>query len=446
MQNKSIGPEQQAWLLEQSKYWLEQNIINEQQAQTINGLYQKQLPEHKSSLASAILASIGALLIGGGVILLFAHNWEHLGKVARTLFSFLPLVLAQLLCFYVYRKKFTAVGWREAAATLVFFAVAASIALIGQTYHIYGDLERFVLSWLLLGLPLIYLMRSNMVLILSTVLIVWLCTFQGKPYWLFFLALMPYWLYSFRRERNASFYWSTWLAAFGFAMALIISAIWRQSLISLYPLIFLLLMSSVYYLAGKLIFGFDEHGFWKNPLVSLGAIGIGCFSLLLSNNTYGLGWYYRTRSISDGFNSYLDAALLFVALAFLIFAVVRYGKSLQLYQLLLAAIGLVGIIALFEFAQWLNWLPWLGVVMNLFILVAASLIIIRAVEQGRALLLNAGLLWLSGLILLRFFDSDLSIFSKGMAFIFIGSAFIGVNVWFNRQHNKQLSAEGAADE
>jgi hypothetical protein len=36
-------------------------------------------------------------------------------------------------------------GWREGTATFLVFAVGAAIALIGQTYHLPGDLGSFLL-------------------------------------------------------------------------------------------------------------------------------------------------------------------------------------------------------------------------------------------------------------------------------------------------------------
>ena len=40
---------------------------------------------------------LGAVLIGGGIILLLAHNWEQLGRPARVAVAFAPLVLSQAL-------------------------------------------------------------------------------------------------------------------------------------------------------------------------------------------------------------------------------------------------------------------------------------------------------------------------------------------------------------
>lgn len=443
---KKISLEKQKWLLQESQGWVESDIISSQQHQAINDLYQAELEESESTnWATNILVALGALLIGGGITLLFAHNWEHLGKGARTVLSFLPLVLSQALCIYTFKAKFSSIAWREAGATLVFMAIAASIGLIGQTYHIYGDLERFVFTWFLLGLPLMYLMRSSMVMILLTILICWLCTFQGKVYWLLFLLILPYWIYSYRKQRNMAFYWALWLAAVGFAVALMISSAYRYSLLTLYSLPFLITMASAYYLLGKLLFGFENYKFWKNPLTSLGAIGVGIFSLILSFPEASVSYnrsYHEKYTLN--FPAYLDLAIFFLALTFIIFGLIRYRKQLELYQTFILAMGLTGLLALLDFADIISLESWLGWLFNLIIIVTSGAIIFRSAEQGRTLALNGGLLWLSTLILLRFFDSDMSILWKALAFILIGSSFIGINVWFSRKQ-KQLAKTEASN-
>ncbi len=441
------------WLQSQLQNWLSQSIISDEQAQQIQAGYQfdNELDGASSNAwTTGILVALGAVLIGGGIIMLFAHNWEHLGKGARTFLSFLPLVLAQALCIYSFKKRFQSASWREASATLTFMAIAASIALIGQTYHIYGDLERFVLTWFVLGVPLAYLMRSNAVMVLATILVVWLCTFQGKPYWLLLITLIPLWVYFYNNQRSGGFYWSSWLATAGFAIALMISATFRHTPLSFYPITSLLLMASAFYGLGKKLFGFDNHSFWKNPLSSLGAIGIGIFSIVLSHNESWAWWGSSWHRIEiSGFADYLDLLLVFIAIGIIVWLLISHWKKFKLYQRLLLMVGLMSVFAILHFAQWFSSFGVLVLIigMNLFVLLTATLIIVRAVEQNRALLLNAGLLWLSSLILMRFFDSDVSILIKGFAFILIGCGFIGMNIWFNRQRKKSplIAKEGAYD-
>ncbi|MCX7009694.1 MAG: DUF2157 domain-containing protein, partial [Kiritimatiellaeota bacterium] len=74
--------------------------------------------------------------------------------------SFLPLVLAQGLVAWVMVNRPQSLAWREGTGALLFLMIGASISLVAQTYNISGDLPRFILTWALLGLPVVYLLKA----------------------------------------------------------------------------------------------------------------------------------------------------------------------------------------------------------------------------------------------------------------------------------------------
>ena len=108
-----------------------------------------------------VFGIFGAILVGLGIILLVAHNWDDLSRTTKSFFAFLPLVVGQILCGFVLIKKTDSVAWRESATAFLFFSVGACISLITQIYNIPGNLSSFLLTWMLLCLPLVYLMRSS---------------------------------------------------------------------------------------------------------------------------------------------------------------------------------------------------------------------------------------------------------------------------------------------
>jgi uncharacterized membrane protein len=75
--------------------------------------------------------------------------------------AFLPLLTGQLLCAWARWKKHNSAAWQESSTAFLFWGIGASIALISQIYHIPGDTGPFLLSWMLLCLPLIYLMKAS---------------------------------------------------------------------------------------------------------------------------------------------------------------------------------------------------------------------------------------------------------------------------------------------
>ncbi len=98
---------------------------------------------------------LGALLVSLGIILLVAHNWDDLSRFSKTIFAFIPLLVGQGMCAYTLIKKKNSAAWRECSAVVLFFAIATSISLVSQTYHISGTMSGFLLTWMLLAAPVI---------------------------------------------------------------------------------------------------------------------------------------------------------------------------------------------------------------------------------------------------------------------------------------------------
>ncbi len=121
----------------------------------------------------AVCAVFGALLIGGGVILLLAHNWEQLSRGERALIALSPLVAAQVLAGWVLLRREASTAWREGSAILLALMVATAVALVDQTYHTGGDLESFLWRWSLLLAPLPWLLNSTGVAMLFLGALTW---------------------------------------------------------------------------------------------------------------------------------------------------------------------------------------------------------------------------------------------------------------------------------
>ena len=77
----------------------------------------------------------------------------------KSCISFLPLLIGQAATAFSLLKKPTDKAWTEPSAVFLFFAVRASMALISQIYNIPGNFSVFVLSWMLLCLPLVYIIN-----------------------------------------------------------------------------------------------------------------------------------------------------------------------------------------------------------------------------------------------------------------------------------------------
>ncbi|MES2486248.1 MAG: DUF2157 domain-containing protein [Bacteroidota bacterium] len=148
------------------------SIISQQTAQDIERYYAAKQQPSSGNLLLTIFGIVGSALVGLGIILIFAHNWDDFTKPVKAGLAFLPLVIAQGLAAWCILKKKGA-AWKESAATLLFFAVGACIALIAQIYNLPGDMATFLCTWTLLCLPLAYVLQSQMSTIITIVFATW---------------------------------------------------------------------------------------------------------------------------------------------------------------------------------------------------------------------------------------------------------------------------------
>jgi len=135
---------------------------------------------------AAIVGTLGALLIGAGVVAFVGANWELMPRIAR-----FGLLIASLTLAYGTAALLAAREMRvfaESALLVAGLVFAAAIALVGQTYHLSGDFAAAVLLWEI-GILGAALMTGSATL---TVL-----ALAGAGYWtwlnVFDLELVPHW-------------------------------------------------------------------------------------------------------------------------------------------------------------------------------------------------------------------------------------------------------------
>ncbi|UCC68005.1 MAG: DUF2157 domain-containing protein [Armatimonadota bacterium] len=161
--------------------WRREGLVQPEQAQGIlarYGLLPGETPRtlHRSRIVS-VVALLGSILVGVGVILLIGSNWEHLPKWFR-LALLTGATAGSYHAGYIMRfqsRKYPKVGM--ALLLLGSLLWGASIFLIGQMYHMGsgGGERKAVLYWLVGVLPLAYVLLSPLHLALSLVIgSVWL--------------------------------------------------------------------------------------------------------------------------------------------------------------------------------------------------------------------------------------------------------------------------------
>src|SRR5688572_18950180 len=220
---------------------IQAQVIDEEIAQRIKDYYDKQ-PSQNANRLFVVFGILGALLVGMGIVLIIAHNWDDFSKVIKLTIGFLPLLIGQAVAAVVILRKNDQRAWREGSAVILFFGVAISISIVSQVYNIEGDLAGFLLIWMCLTLPIIYILRSSAAAMLFIIGITWYACETGyfrypytdaSPYWILFVLVLPFYYVEFLKKKvqNNFYHFITWLLVISLTICLGIFAVLAGELI-----------------------------------------------------------------------------------------------------------------------------------------------------------------------------------------------------------------------
>ncbi len=379
-----------------------------------------------------ILCSIvGALLIGLGIILLFGHNWQELSRPVRAVLSLLPLMIGQALAVWVVLKKPESQALKEGTAMFLSLMVGSSIALISQTYNIPGDTPSFILTWMLLIVPLTYLMKSTMpATIFVAGISAWVFNFWDEPltaflFWPLLAVVVPHFIWSLRQEK-----YTIRATILALVMAVGICVGTHFTLGRSWPGSWIVTYSSLisgFYLLGAWEFkGVSTN--WQKPFQILGGLGIFIMMFML---TFRFPWesisgkYWRAMYEVSSWASIPDHILTFLLVAGALLIFYQYAKRQDWMRTLFGALPLLALIG-FAFGGTSTVFPVL--LFSAFLLAVSAFRLMTGIRTNNLSVINTGMLMLSALVLSKFFDSEINFVLKGLVFIFIGAGFLATNI------------------
>jgi len=85
---------------------IQAKVITEETAQRIKDYYDHQ-PSQSANRLFIVFGILGSLLVGMGIVLIIAHNWDTLPKIAKLVVGFSPLFIGQVISGYVLIKRLT---------------------------------------------------------------------------------------------------------------------------------------------------------------------------------------------------------------------------------------------------------------------------------------------------------------------------------------------------
>lgn len=405
------------------------NIISQEIADKIQDYYNTKKGLSVNRLF-VIFGILGGILIGLGIILIIAHNWDNLPRVTKTLLAFIPLLCGQALGGYVIVRKQENITWRESTSAFVFFSVGATITLVSQIYNIPGNLSSFLMIWMLLCLPLIYLMKSSITSLLYIIGITYFACETGYwshpssesyTYWVLLIMVLPHYYFLLKKKPASNF---TIFHNYFIPLSIVITlGTVAKSMEELMFIAYFSLFGLLYQIGS--LKGFKKQKLSNNSYLIIGSLGTIVLLLALSFD----GFWKELRYTTFHFSEIIVSPEFYVSALFTLLAgTLQYRKH---YLRDLAGIKPISVVFVGFIVTFFIGLasPVAILIINILLLAIGILTIIDGAKQDHLGILNFGLLIITALIACRFFDTDLSFVIRGLLFISVGFGFFMTNYW-----------------
>jgi len=187
--------------------WLERGLIDEATATVLRQDVER---TNRSAISlGTVLSVMAAVLVGAAILIIIAANIEQIPRIVRVLCLFAIIAVSYLGGAVLKLRDRT--GFGEALYLIGLAAFGASIALIGQMYHLSGDEAQAVMVWCLAGIFAAVMLKSpiltNAAVLLSAAWLLlafdWGRIDEGPSY--IFLALMAViWAVSYWTDSRAA--------------------------------------------------------------------------------------------------------------------------------------------------------------------------------------------------------------------------------------------------
>lgn len=436
------------WLLAEIDRWQAEGVVSPAQAGQLRQRYvQPPTAEEKAATAPwglLVFATAGAIVIGLGVILLFAYNWDEIPKAGKLALVFLAVAGAHAAGIRLLARS----GWQpklgEALVALGTMFYGAGIWLVAQIYNIDEHYPNGFLFWALGALAMAWAIRSTANGLMTAVLLaIWGTTeavdFHAAQVWSVLLVaagLLPLaW-----RQRSALLLAGS-LAAI--QLLLVVSvANWGDSAQAFTAT----LAWAVLLVAGSRLTEAVRPDFHPGARV-MAFFGFGAFFVC----AYALSFHEAADNLLDWTRGYHPRPVLANAFSWSLF-ILGLGGWLELarrnfhqrtveinreeWLLPIALLYCFGIAFLGQ-RGWDLFVSWS---FNLMLLGVAIMWMWRGCQRSRLAPTVVGSLLLSAIVLARYFDLFQSLASRGLAFIVLGGIFIAEAMYYRKLRQEKGDA------
>lgn len=419
-------------LLKQADLWVKDGLISEEQRIHILERYPV---ESHTDWSKNLVAIIGALLIGVGIISLVAYNWNEITKPLKIFLGFIPLIGSILFVGWTVLKSKTPL--LETSIIALGLSIMIALAISSQVFQLQGNIKQFILLCLVLWAPALLLSRSLAGALFTAALVFILSLsfvftsiesiyLDNTALFLFFASLLPFVVGLLRAfvdgKLDPALIWVGGLA-FVFSNVLFFQDFFFRDGILVLTL---LGMGSVFSLAGN-IGKLKSREIWKGSMGHFSIMG-GVLSLtILPFLTYADMWKsFISEPILQQYYTHSELwFLLFitVSLCSLFFGIIEILKRGEIKPFLfLSPIVCILMPLGSALKDWDINFTAITVIANLFTLALGVFWLLdKATRKFRVM---GGSILILILLNLRFFEADFPLFIKGTAFLISGILFV----------------------
>lgn len=400
--------------------------------------------ESSPGLAQIIFGALGALLVGAGLIAVLGYNWDEFGRATRLVIAFLPLLLCQgFTAWTLWRGERVPAWTRETAGLLQTLAGGAALAIVSQVYHLGGVWQDFLFWWILISLPVLWATRAHAVAMFHLAAITTWTSYQAAfsrswpdtPFLfpLLLLAMLPYWPgWPVNWRLSVVMRWMFALAAgvgFGACAAAAARLLGRNAeyfALDGNAMIWMWLATAAVFVLVPLRREAIGDGLGRKPQVILGALWLLGAGLCMT-------FAELAEDFLDGIGGAMHSPWGWLLVALLAGFAVMAARARRVAVLALAAIAVLPALALPFLRE--GWEEGAALALAWFctLYLAAlgvTLIVLSLRDEHGAPRLGTTLL--AALVITRMADSELSLLTKGIAFIIVGIAFLAFNLFLGR--------------
>ena len=409
------------WLLSELPKLRQSGVLDETAAESLTKYCHGELDlKPPPSRFIYTLFYIGMGMIAAGVVLFFNYNWDCLTKYQRLGVSALPMAVAFISAMITILGQKSQL-WREFTAVFTAAATATLVAMVSRIYHVNGSLSAYMTLVLALSLPFIYIFNS---VALSTLysfgLFMMLWGKDAPPLHCFAaaFAILPM-LHIQISRGNPNRVWARYLmivvAVFG-----VVSCIGGG-----YPPLALFSLAGTMIYAGWALSERHESTL-RNPwlftsfVFMLVLLGVASSSVSFFNPT-------EPKPVQDVWAYWLFTGVVLATN-------IRLFPKSRLDAKRLTT-GLLVLLPLLHFCK--VDAPTMKLIFNIYMGVYGAVLMLDGFRRGRLLTYNGGVAMVLLLIVCRFFDSELGLLTRSIAFIAVGVALIVANSIFFRSRFKE---------